>query len=415
VQAGNALPLQLFLIGVAVPLLLLSAAMQERSRAQLSLRQQEKKLSLALEAERMSAARFSNVFRLSPDAMSISRGVHGPVLDVNDRWQRLFGFRRSEVIGKTARQLKLYASGKGDAEIFGSSNDPDVIRELELEMRNRDGAVLNTVVSGARIGSGDESCFITIVRDVTEQQQRESEAQQQREQLTHLTRVAVLGELSGALAHELNQPLAAILTNAQAARRFLKQETADLREVRDILDDIVSEDQRAGEVIRRLRALFMHGEPVLQPLDINELVRDALVLTHSTLSERKVPVVLKLGAGLGVVQGDGVQLQQVLLNLIVNACEAMSATVVRQLGLATSAVGKGNVQIAVTDTGPGIAPDVIGKVFDAFFTTKAHGLGFGLSITRTIIVKHGGRIEAANRPEGGVVFRVTLPLAGGLS
>jgi two-component system sensor kinase FixL len=367
----------------------------------------------AVMAERMSEARFSNVFRLSPDAMSISRGVQGPVLDVNERWQQLFGYRRTEVIGKTARQLKLYAREQGDATLADRSHGPDLVRDLEVEMRARDGAILKTVVSWVRIDCGT-NCFITIVRDVTEQRQRESEAQQQREQLTYLTRVVVLGELSGALAHELNQPLAAILTNAQAARRFLRREPADLHEIGDILDDIVDEDKRAGEVIRRVRALFMKGDPLLQRLDINELVRDALALTNSTLIERKVPVILELGSGLGMVEGDRVQLQQVLLNLIVNACEAMSATAIRgrRLGLLTGA-GDNAVQILVTDTGPGIAPDAIGRVFDSFFTTKAYGLGFGLSITHAIIVEHGGRIEVANRPEGGAVFRITLPLAGG--
>jgi C4-dicarboxylate-specific signal transduction histidine kinase len=159
----------------------------------------------------------------------------------------------------------------------------------------------------------------------------------------------------------------------------------------------------------------MKGDPVLQPLDINELVRDALALTNSTLIERKVPVILELGSGVGTVLGDRVQLQQVLLNLIVNACEAMSTTTARsrRLGLLTDAESGREVHIAVTDTGPGIAPEAIGKVFDSFFTTKAYGLGFGLSITRAIIEKHGGRIEASNRPEGGAVFRITLPLDGG--
>jgi PAS domain S-box-containing protein len=366
----------------------------------------------AVKAERMSEARFSNVFRFSPDAMSISFGVHGPVVDVNDRWQQLFGYQRAEVIGKTAHQLNLYANEPADG---ANDDDPDMIRELEVAMRNREGAILHTVVSGVRIDCGGANCFITIVRDVTAQRQRESEAQQQQEQLTYLTRVVVLGELSGALAHELNQPLAAILTNAQAARRYLRREPADLHEIGDILDDIVDEDKRAGDVIRRVRALFMKGDPVLQPLDINELVRDALALTNSTLIERKVPVILELGYGVGSVLGDRVQLQQVLLNLIVNACEAMSATAARgrRLGLLTGADGGHEVHITITDTGPGIAPDAIGKVFDSFFTTKAYGLGFGLSITRAIIEKHGGRIEAANRPEGGAVFRITLPLAGG--
>jgi C4-dicarboxylate-specific signal transduction histidine kinase len=228
----------------------------------------------------------------------------------------------------------------------------------------------------------------------------------------------VLGELAGALAHELTQPLAAILANAQAGRRFLNREPADLGEVREILDDIVGEDKRAGDVIRRLRALFMKGEPVRQPLDLNELVRDAVALTRSVLVERQVSVGLALGVPLPLVHGDRVQLQQVLLNLIVNASDVLGAAppAARRLGVATSTDAHGCVQLAVTDSGPGIPEEAIDKVFDRFFTTKACGLGFGLSISRTIVNAHGGWIEAANNPEGGATFRITIPAnAGGIS
>jgi two-component system sensor kinase FixL len=374
--------------------------------------------SASVEAGRRLGEAFVHLSRLSPDAMAISRGMHGPLLEVNDRWQDLFGYQRGEVIGRTAAQLHLYAGGQELAAIAGAHCDGGFIRDLEVDMRDRHGAILNTVLSGGRIDEGDAACFISIVRDVTEQRRREQELRRQREQLTHLMRVVVLGELAGALAHELNQPLAAILTNAQAGRRFLNREPADLGEVREILDDIVDEDKRAGDVIRRLRALFMKGEPVLQPLDLNELVRDALTLTRSLLDERKVNLALALAAPLPLVHGDRVQLQQVLLNLIVNASDAMGEAppAGRRLAVATSTDPRGSVQLAVTDSGPGIPVEAIDKVFDSFFTTKACGLGFGLSISRTIIVAHGGHIEAANNPGGGATFRITLPAnAGGLS
>jgi PAS domain S-box-containing protein len=467
---GNTLSLQLFLIGIAVPLFLLSAAIQERRKAQESLHESEARADgtvddanrkvgtstdidaqkevehaqqvlreelerkvvertvelclanealmgeiawrkQAVEAERMSEARFARVFRLSPDAMSISDGIQGRILDVNDRWQTLFGYRRGEAIGNTASQLHLYTSEKELATVLERSRKTGFVLDLEVKMRDKEGRIRDAVVSGGKIDIGGENRFITILRDVTEQRRAESEVQRQREQLAHLTRVAVLGELSGALAHELNQPLAAILTNAQAALRFMNRQPVDLQEIREILDDIVGEDKRAGEVIRRLRALFMKGEPKMQPLDINALVRDALELTHSDLIERKVAIVLQLGSGLAVVHGDWVQLQQVLLNLIVNACEAMSGGTKKdcRLTLRTDTDMDGNVRITVADTGPGIAPDVIGQVFESFFTTKAHGMGFGLSISRAIIAEHGGRIDAVNNPAGGATFRITMP------
>lgn len=392
----------LFVLGLSLPLVLLSVALAERRKA--------------VAAQQAAEARFVRLFQLSPDAIAISSGVQGRILDVNERWQCLFGYRRAEALGKTVRELKLYGSAKDFAAVLEQNRERGFVQDLEVEMRDREGRIRKAVLSGGKIDLRGESCFIIILRDVTEQHEAESEAQRQREQLTHLTRVAALGKLSGALAHELNQPLAAILTNAQAARRFMGREPVDLSEIREILDDIVREDKRAGDVIRRLRALFMKGEAKMQPLEINELVRDTLELTHSDLIERKVPVVLELGPGPGWVRGDRVQLQQVLLNLIANACEAMSGLppATRRLSLATAADGDGGVRIAVADTGPGVAPDLMEKVFESFFTTKAHGMGFGLSISRAIIAEHGGRIEAANNPGGGAIFRIALPAPAGV-
>jgi signal transduction histidine kinase len=241
------------------------------------------------------------------------------------------------------------------------------------------------------------------------------ELQRQREQLAHLTRVAVLGELSGALAHELNQPLAAILANAQAARRLLARPGASLDDIREILDDIIAEDKRAGEVIRRLRALFRKGAVTLAAVDLGDLVRDTVALVQGRLVAGQVTVELDLQAGLAA-RADRVQLQQVLLNLIVNACDAMEATPRegRHLRLSTSRLADGRVQIEVADGGPGIAPQLAGKVFEPFFTTKAEGLGFGLSISREIVQQHGGDIDAANDPAGGCVLRVRLPAYRGV-
>lgn len=255
------------------------------------------------------------------------------------------------------------------------------------------------------------------LHDVTEQRKAENELREQYEQSIHLTRVALLGKLSVAFAHELKQPLAAILGNAQAARRIMGRQPVDLREVGDIVDDIIAEGKRGGQVIERLRALFVKGEHRTNRLEINELVRDTLALARSGLSEGKVMVDLELRADPGVVQGDWVQLQQVLLNLIVNASESMSSqpSASRRLRLSTDTDREGHVRISVADTGPGIAPDAIDKVFDAFFTTKAHGTGFGLAVSRTIIAAHGGRIEAANNPGGGATFRVILPAHVGVS
>ena len=239
----------------------------------------------------------------------------------------------------------------------------------------------------------------------------EREAREQRQQLTHLTRVALLGQLSGALAHELNQPLTAILSNAQAAQHFLAADRIDPDELHEILGDIVAADLRAGEVIRRLRALFKKGETQFQLLDANDVVREALDLAHGDLVTRNIEVIADLAPRLPAVTADRVQVQQVLLNLLVNAAEAMSANTPgeRRLTVSTEALPGGGVQVSVADRGPGIPEDRRPRLFEPFFTTKPQGLGLGLSISRSIVTAHGGRLWSTNNPYRGATFHVALP------
>jgi len=237
----------------------------------------------------------------------------------------------------------------------------------------------------------------------------EAEVQHQRLQLAHLTRVAILGQLSGALAHELTQPLTSILSNAQAAQRFLAAEPVNLDEVREILKDIVNDDKRAGEVIRRLRDLLRRGETQLQQLDVAQIIRDALTVAHSDLAVRQVDVSLRLPPGLPPVRGDRVQLQQILLNLLLNASEAMAKNAPGDRHIEISAVRETRaVRISVRDNGTGIEADDIERIFDAFYTTKSDGLGLGLAICRSIIAAHGGRLWATHNADRGSTFHFTL-------
>ena len=229
------------------------------------------------------------------------------------------------------------------------------------------------------------------------------------EEFSRIALVSTLSEFSGSLAHELNQPLAIILANAQAAQRLLVQSPPDLEEVKEILSDIVDEDRRAGDVVQRLRALLKRGETKMMPVSLNEIATAVLHLTHGDLSERGIRISQNLAPDLPASTGDRVQLKQVLLNLILNATESMARMPpeTRHLLVSTAAIN-GSVLLAVRDQGTGL-PDNIEPLFEPFHTTKPEGLGMGLAISRSIMVAHGGHLRARSNPEGGATFELELP------
>ena len=272
----------------------------------------------------------------------------------------------------------------------------DVSREFEAEYRvvSPFGAT-HWVVARGQVESdaqGKPLRLRGVSVDVTERKRAEQELAQHRNELFHLSRVATLSELSNSLAHELNQPLAIILTNAQAAQRLLAQEPPDVAETCDILADIVSEDERAGEIIRRLRALLKPGQTHRLGLSVNEIIEDVLLITRSDLIERGIAVHTALAEGAPQVLGDRVQLQQLLLNLILNAGDAMAANPPAQRHLTVATTHQaGLVRISVSDTGCGL-PSEPDRIFQPFYTTKQDGLGLGLAICRSIAMAHQGRL-----------------------
>jgi signal transduction histidine kinase len=284
--------------------------------------------------------------------------------------------------------------------------------------------VAGTVVGGLVFGSvrdvhgwqaDDRVQGLGLLGDVfanaLSRKQVEVEAQRLRQELAHIGRVSAMGELTASLAHELNQPLTAILNNAQVAQRFLAAEVVDVAEMREILNDIVADDKRAAEVIRRLRLLLKKGDLEYASLDLNEVVTEVARLVMSDAAIRNVPMRLETAAELPRVRGDRVQLQQVVLNLVLNGLDAMREPGAREGGLVirTLSDGAGLVAVAVQDTGPGIADKDVDHIFNALYTTKSEGIGMGLAIVRTIVDAHGGRITAANNPDGGATFQFTLP------
>jgi PAS domain S-box-containing protein len=259
-----------------------------------------------------------------------------------------------------------------------------------------------------------EGGAIVLHVDVTRRRRAEDDARRQRDELAHVLRTATMGELAGALAHEINQPLAAILTNAQAARRTLAGPSRDPVEMQEILTDIGADAKRAAEIIGRLRALVRKQEATSEPVDLNGLITDmARVLRHD-LDRRGIAITFSLQAALPPVDGDCVQLQQVALNLLVNASDAVTAAGGgrREIAITTAQPDPDTVELSVSDTGIGVPETDLERIFAPFVSTKREGLGMGLAISRTIVAAHGGRIRATRNPERGITIHVRLPLAG---
>jgi two-component system sensor kinase FixL len=373
------------------------------------------KLHASEKSLRASEEQFRAVVESVPNAILLVDG-QGKVTLTNPQAQALFGYAREELIGRPA-ELLIPEWDRSAHETNRQSHAADARARVmgfarELHALHRDGSDVPVEVVLKPMRTVAASAVLVSLVDVTERRQNERTAARQRDEIAHLSRVATLGELSGSLAHEINQPLMGILSNAQAAQRFLARDDVNLDEVREILVDIVEDDKRAGEVIRRLRALLKKGEVQNRPLDINSVVDDVVRLTRNDLMNRDVAVSTELTPDLPPVFGDQIQLQQVLLNLVMNACEAMEAVSgTHQVHIRTRRTDGGDVELSVSDRGGGIPPGDLERIFEPFVTTKEHGIGLGLSICRTIIIAHGGRLWAENIGEG-ATFRCTLPLSG---
>jgi PAS domain S-box-containing protein len=350
----------------------------------------------------------------SSDDAIWSKNLEGTITSWNRGAESLYGYTASEIIGKQVTTLAPADQREEIAGILEKIGRGESVDHLETVRLTKDGRRIDVSLTVSPIKDANKR-FVgaaTIARDITASKKAEAEATEQRAELAHLSRVTMLGELSGSLAHELNQPLTAILSNAQAAQRFLAHDDVDRDELREILSDIVDQDKRAGEVIHRLRLLLKKGEVERQSLDVNNVVQEVLKLIRGDLANQSVTTLAKLGSALPNVQGDRVQLQQVLLNLVMNACDAMNrnAPTDRQIVISTELADGAGICFSVSDRGPGVAVEKLEQVFEPFITSKAHGLGLGLPICRSIITAHGGKLWAVNNAERGATFHFTLPV-----
>jgi PAS domain S-box-containing protein len=336
----------------------------------------------------------------------------------SDSWRSLFGFNPSEHLEFDTVLQRLHpddreALRQTQAMAVAGSNGGKY--QIEYRLMLPDGTT-RWIASQGRVeldSAGQPVLLRGISREITARKHAEQQMQLLQREIAHAGRVSMMGQLASALAHEINQPLASILRNAEAAELFLQHASPDLDEVRAILADIREDDERAGAVIDRMRGLLKGQTLDTQRLNVGALVGDVVALVRVDAATRHVTLDVDVPRDLRPVRGDRVHLQQVLLNLILNSMDALNGTSqeYRRVSVTARRDGAEIVEIAVGDAGPGIPGGLLEKVFDPFFTTKPHGMGMGLAISRTIVEAHGGRLWVENQNGGGAAFRFTLPMA----
>jgi two-component system sensor kinase FixL len=372
--------------------------------------------ALDITKRKQAEEQFRLVVEAAPSAM-IMVNADGCIALVNTQAEAVFGYARQELLGRPIETLvpKRFRSQHMEYRhgYLGDARARPMGAERELFGLRKDGTEVPIEIGLNPIHTADGLLVLASIIDISERKQAELEAARQRNEMAHLSRVTTLGELSGSLAHELNLPLGAILSNAQAAQRMLANGKTDLAELREILNEIVSEDKHAGEVVHRLRLWLQKGEVQQHSLSINKVVRDVLNLIRTDLINQNVIVTIQLARNLPAVIGDSVQLQQVLVNLVVNACDAMAECDARErrLLIRTRVDGSGRaVIVSVIDMGGGVPEEKLEQIFEPFFTTKEKGMGLGLSVCRSIITAHHGKLWATNNADGGATFNFTVPV-----
>jgi PAS domain S-box-containing protein len=338
-------------------------------------------------------------------------------LHLSEEWYRIYGFDPEK--GPPAWDERLQRTHPEDRAKWTGAIDRAIGEKSDYEVEVRillpDGTVkyIHTVGHPVLNASGDLMQFVGSSTDITERKRADEERERLRQaqaDLAHINRVATMGELTASLAHEVNQPIAAAITNANTCLRWLTRDHPDLEEARAAAARIVKDGTRAAEIISRIRTIFKKGAPQRECLDVNELVREMIVLLRGETARQNVLVGTELAADLPQIIGDRVQLQQVLMNLMLNGIEAMKdVDGMRELVVMSERAKNEDVLVSVSDTGVGLPVQQSDQVFDAFFTTKPHGTGMGLRISRSIVESHGGRLWASDNSPRGAKFCFSLP------
>jgi two-component system sensor kinase FixL len=384
-------------------------------------------MSIELNADVLAGARLAGQLQESERSMDLASAaadlgmwtwdIGHDTFWATRRARAMFGFTESEHIDRARFLDALHPDDrKATNQALEAALATDVGYDVEYRVPLPEGKMRWVAARGqVELDAGGKPILLRgVVLDISARHDTKLEMQQLHSELAHASRVSMMGQLASALAHELSQPLGAILRNTEAAELFLEHDPPDLDELRAILVDIRLDDQRAGGVIDRLRALLKRRSFAPRALSVSDELANVMSLARSDSVTRKVALEIEAAPDLPLVMGDPVHLQQVLLNLILNAIDAVDdvAAPKRKVTVRAERHGDTEIEVAVEDSGPGITPERRGRLFEPFFTTKANGMGIGLSISRTIIEAHGGRIWAENNAREGATFRFTLPLAG---
>jgi PAS domain S-box-containing protein len=363
------------------------------------------------EALRISEERFARAFHRTTDALSISRESDSRIIEVNEGWVKLFGYSREEAVGRTPLELNVYVNEADRQSLSELRSWQGFVRDLEMEMYTKAGEVRQVSVSAETTVIGGEPCFITIARDLTEQRRTEEALFKAEAELAHVDRVTTMGELAASIAHEVNQPLTAVIATADLCYAKSQSGKADANEIQEMLSEVVADARRVNEIISRIRGLLHKSNPVKVPLAINDIIREVCAMLMSEMTLKRIRLNTELEADLPLILGDRIQLQQVLLNLIENGVEAMLEIKdrSRELLIKSAKNDAREVMVSVRDSGCGVGSKDLERIFEPFYTTKATGMGMGLSISRRIIRDHEGKMWAVPNAGCGLTFHFSLP------